>query len=207
MAFGLFTGVAAGTDRRWGTRFLRRPARAAGGGDRHRDAAGPHAPLAARRALHDAPEYVIGDLISRSRRHRPRLQGFREQSAGSHLPPLRSAAVAAGSHHGWRSRRPTGIAAFYEATQLAASPRRSQPLLRHAARRAGHPARAPRGSRSRPSLPRRQSSWRGFTSFHRSSVRPYFGTIRFQLEVQANAVERGPMRQSERTIAEAVAVK
>ena len=160
-------------------RLLGRPARAAGGGDRHRHAAGPRAPLAARRAAARCAR--IRDRRPHQPvqgRHRPRLQGLREPAAGSHLPPLRPAAVAARPHHhGDQGGRPHRRLLRGDAAR-GLHRDGGQPLLRRAARRAGLAARAPAGrSIPRRSRPPRPSSWRASRSCRRSS-RPalYFGT-------------------------------
>ena len=85
-----------------------------------RDAAGPHAPLAAR----GAPARRAGIRDRRSDqsvqgRHRPRLQGVRDAPARGHPPPLRPAAALPGPHYGMAIKAADRIAAFYEATQLA----------------------------------------------------------------------------------------
>ena len=154
-----------------GARLLGRPARAAGGGDRHRHAAGPGAPLAACRA--PARCARIRDRRSHQPvqgRHRPRLQGVREPAAGSHLPPLRAAAVAARPHHhGDQGGRPHRRLSSRRRSSRA-SPRR-RPTATSACRAACRPpcASACAGSIPRRSRPPRPSSWRASRSCPASS--------------------------------------
>ena len=101
-------------------RLLGRPARAAGGGDRHRHAPGFDEPLAARGAAARRPG--ICDRRPHQPlqgRHRPRLQGLRAASCWRPSTAASACRRRCPSASPWPSRWPIASPPIYEATQLA----------------------------------------------------------------------------------------
>ena len=148
-------------------RLLGRPARAAGGGDRHRHAAGPHAPLAARRAAARCAR--IRDRRPHQPvqgRHRPRLQGLREPSCWRPSTAASACRRRCPTASPWRSRRPTASPPTSRRRSWRASPRR-RPTAISACRAACRPSLRERlrGARSSADRrPPRPSSWRASRS-------------------------------------------
>ena len=113
--------------------------------------------------LHDAPEYVIGDLISPFKAAIGLdYKAFELQAAGGHPSPLRPAPGLLPERITAAIKKADRVAAYFEATQLAGfTPARSQPAFRHAARGAGAAAASARRARRRiRGRRRRRSSWR-----------------------------------------------
>ena len=151
--------------------------------------------------LHDAPEYVIGDMISPFKAAIGLdYKAFEDRLLERHPSPLRPAAVLPGrdqdGDQGGRPRR--RLLRGDAAGGLHRS--RGQPLLRRAARRAGRPARAP-GARS-IQLPVAVAQAAVSGAFQRAvagvDVPPSFRHTKVPTGASTNAPERGPMQQSER---------
>ena len=186
----------AGTGRRWGSTPTRSPSTRCW----LRRSPPPCSPISTRRwrlaaLLHDAPEYVIGDLISPFKAaigldykafENKLLEAIHRRFA---LPPALPGRITMAIKAADR------IAAFYEATQLAGfTETRGQSLLRRAARGAGLAARAPGEHRPRADC-RCAGSVSGALRRAVAGVdfRPHFGTSTRQQKLEPILLRRGPM--------------